>query len=113
MAEGCFALLFIVAVAILASLIFGPTVGILIAVGVLALILSAVLHAVFNVRKRLAAGELDDVLSKRPSPTPTAADPPQPLELTKEQLRRRFRKELREGIIDQDEFDALRDIYDF
>jgi hypothetical protein len=33
--------------------------------------------------------------------------------MTKEQLLRRFRTELREGVIDEDEFEALRDIYEF
>lgn len=47
-------------------------------------------------------------------PKPMARAPaPAPQQMTKEQLLRRFRRELREGIIDQDEFDALRDIYDF
>lgn len=113
MIEGCFALLLFIAVAVIASLIFGPTVGILVAVGVLALIVSAVWQAVINVRRRLAAGELDDALSKRPPPAPLPVDRPAPPELTKDELRRRFRRELREGVIDQDEFDALRDIYDF
>lgn len=72
-------------------------------------VLSAILQIATNGLPETKADPL------RPSapPSPPAMVPPPLQPMTREQLRRRFRKELREGIIDQDEYDSLRDIYDF
>ncbi len=100
----------LLAMAWLAWVVFGPA-GLFALFCIVILAAVAVANAVGNTTK--APPTVRRPTKPKSIRNDASAQPIAAESMTKEQLLRRFRKELREGVIDEDEFEALRDIYEF